>query len=268
MVRNLIGFNIPEVFRKKSVVDKMVPPAPVITANFIGVVNFKEIGFRFLEHFIDVGGLQRSDRVLDVGCGIGRMAIPLTQYLDNAASYEGFDVVPGGIDWCQKQINRRYRNFRFQLANVKNNMYSKAGKFDASSYQFPYEDRSFDFVFLTSVFTHLLPKEMEKYLSEIYRVLKTGKNCFITYFLINDESLELMRNGSSKLKFVLKNSAGYYTINHETPEAAVAYEEDYISDCFKRKKLEIMHPIRYGYWCGRSRNECLDYQDIIIATKV
>ena len=37
-------------------------------------------------------GLPRDGAVLDVGCGLGRMALPLLDYLGAAGRYEGFDV--------------------------------------------------------------------------------------------------------------------------------------------------------------------------------
>ena len=46
-----------------------------------------------------------GERVLDVGCGIGRMARPLAGYLTGDGSYDGFDVNREGIRWC----TRRYR---------------------------------------------------------------------------------------------------------------------------------------------------------------
>ena len=46
--------------------------------------------------------------VLDVGCGIGRMAIPLARYLNTDGKYEGFDIIPENIAWCQRAITPRY----------------------------------------------------------------------------------------------------------------------------------------------------------------
>ncbi len=243
-----------------SIVDEMVPPAEM---NFVGAGDFKEIGENFLRHFVHAGGLQKKAKVLDVGCGIGRMAIPLTQYLDRTASYEGFDIVAAGIEWCEKQITSRYPNFRFHLVSVKNNMYRKNG-INAYEYRFPYEDETFDFVFLTSVFTHMRPADMENYLSEVSRVLKTGKICFNTYFLINSEALSLMNVDPRKLE---ASRSVYYSVDAENPETSIAYKESYIRACYREKGLRMSEPIRYGYWCGRPRDGCLDFLDIIIATK-
>lgn len=57
-----------------------------------------------------------------MGCGIGRMAIPLTEYLSEEGSYEGFDVVRRGVKWCQENITTRCPNFRFRLADVYNEL--------------------------------------------------------------------------------------------------------------------------------------------------
>jgi hypothetical protein len=73
--------------------DRVAPPHRL--GGFIGEGDFAEIGRTFKEHFVEVGGLERSDRVLDIGCGTGRMAAPLVGWLDG--SYEGFDVSPVGI---------------------------------------------------------------------------------------------------------------------------------------------------------------------------
>jgi len=40
---------------------------------FVGGGEFEAIGQEFLGHFTTLGGLQSSDTVLDMGCGIGRV---------------------------------------------------------------------------------------------------------------------------------------------------------------------------------------------------
>jgi hypothetical protein len=73
----------------------------------------------------------------------------------------------GSDEWCQGNISSKYPNFRFQLADVYNTEYNPGGTHRASEYESPYEDESFDFVILTSAFTHMLPEEVSNYLSEI-----------------------------------------------------------------------------------------------------
>lgn len=149
---------------------KYEPPKGLI---YIGSGNFIAQGLRHLELLKKYLYLKPDDDVLDVGCGIGRTAIPLTSYLSHKGSYEGFDVVEKGVKWCNKKIKKDFPNFNFTYVPLRNDLYNNF-KETAHSFKFPYEDNSFDKIFLFSVFTHMLVDEIANYLSEIKRVLKPG----------------------------------------------------------------------------------------------
>jgi SAM-dependent methyltransferase len=238
----------------------LVPPESMI---FVGDGDFEATGSEFLKYFVDFAGLAPSSRVLDVGCGIGRMAAPLTKYL-SAGEYYGFDIVRSGIDWSVENISSKFPNFHFQHANVFNKNYNPDGQTSADVYRFPYSDAFFDFAFLTSVFTHMLPAAVDNYMSEISRVLKPGATCLITFFLLNDESLPLIRSGRSTLNFK-REIEGCLSISRHNPESAIAYKEDVVRRMFETHDLDIVGPIRYGSWCERPNG--LSYQDIIVAKK-
>jgi ubiquinone/menaquinone biosynthesis C-methylase UbiE len=239
----------------------MIPPKSM---SFVGKGDFVKIGREFRRHFIGLAGLRPEHRVLDVGCGIGRMAIPLTEYLSPAGGYWGFDIVRKGIDWCQERITPKFPNFHFQHSDVYNRHYNPGGKVRACDYRFPFEDDFFDFVFLTSVFTHMVPADLENYLREIARVLKPGGKCLITFLLMNEESRALIRAKKSDLEFVHEMD-GYFTTKPNDPEAAIAYDEKIALQFFERCGLAVEPPLRYGSWCGRK--QYLSYQDIVVAGK-
>ena len=146
-----------------------------------------------------------------------------------------------------------------------NKCYNPKGKYKASEYRFPFENEFFDFVVLGSIFTHMLPEDMENYLSEIARVLKRDGRCLITFFLLNKKSLELVNAKKSTLDFKYEMEK-YRTINVNMPEAAVCYDQLYVLDLYKKYRLKTNEKIHYGSWCGRQ--DFLSYQYIIIATKV
>jgi SAM-dependent methyltransferase len=239
----------------------MIPPR---SKNFVGGSDYQATGIEFRDLFVRYGGLKPKHRVLDVGCGIGRMAAPLTGYLAVNGDYQGFDIVKMGIAWCQKNITSRYPNFHFLHSDIRNRYYNPDGVYEASSYRFPYEDGSFDFIFLTSVFTHMFPADMENYAKEISRVLTKGGTCFITMFLLNEESESLIEKKLSTQNFVYRLD-GCVTADAKNPEASLAFEETYVRSLFGGLGLSIREPIHYGAWCGRT--EFLSYQDIVIATK-
>lgn len=243
--------------------NSLVPPQKLVNA--VGGGDFTAIGSQFLQFFIKYGGLAPEHRVLDVGCGCGRMAVPLMKYLSPSSSYEGFDIMRIGIDWCQRHIARHDSRFGFKLANIYNKSYNPKGNIQPSEFVFPYPDASFDFVFLTSVFTHMLSADMRHYLSEISRVLKPNGRCMASFFLINEESKQLMDAGQSafKLSFARPDCM---VLREDQPENTVGYREDYVRQCFVAEGMQPIEPVYYGSWAGRKNY--LSYQDIVVAQKM
>ncbi len=237
------------------------PPKGLI---FTGSGDFIKTGQHFREIFIRYCGLLTSHHVLDVGSGIGRIAIPLTEYLSSEARYEGFDIVKTGVNWCKKNITSSFPNFRFTHIDLENDLYNLSTSKRAKEFIFPYEDNSFDLVILTSVFTHMMPEDVENYLIQISRVLKTGGRCIITFFILNEENIRNMKTSNG---LVFNYAFEHYSlIDKNVKEANIAYKEDYILNLFNKNKLKV-ELINYGYWSGRDKSSCLDFQDIIIVIK-
>lgn len=227
--------------------------------------EFDRVGNEFLEYFVSLGGLRPGDRVLDVGCGVGRMAVPLLRHLDESGSYEGFDVMEQTVAWCRANVTPRHPGFRFRHLDLRNAFYNPGGRVNAAEATFPYESRSFDFVLLTSVFTHLLPEERDRFLAEIARVLRPGGTCFATFFLRNEESIAFLRAGFSPGLAFRVAGRGYWSVSRDVPETAVAYDEADVRAAYDAVGLTIAEPIRFGTWCGRF--DGLSYQDLVLATR-
>ncbi len=238
-----------------------VPPRGKI---FTGPGDYVKLGEKFLTYFQQLGGLKPNDAVLDIGCGIGRMAVPLTGFLSKEGSYDGFDIVKSGIDWCNTHIAQKHPNFRFLYTGLYNQLYNTSDKADASHFIFPYQDEKFDFVFLTSVFTHMMPAEVETYLQEISRVMKPGAKCLISFFIINCESEDLMIKQPTHMNFPINK--GFYRLHSSRVDTAnVAYDEEWLLEKLEDAGLK-MDDIKYGEWCGRTNY--FDYQDLLICSKV
>lgn len=247
--------------------DPLLPPARLM---FVGGDrrDFRALGDKWLETFIHVADLEPHEQVLDVGCGVGRMAVALTGYLAPDASYDGFDIVRQGIEWCQRAITSRYPSFRFQHADLYNGEYNPRGTVQASEYRFPYGDGSFDFVFLTSVFTHMLPPDIRHYLAEVRRVLKPNGRCLVTWFVLDAEARERIAAGATQPgREFRRNMGGYWGVEGRTAEGAVAYAESDVRELYRAAGLSIREPILYGGWSGRARPLSNHSQDIVVARK-
>lgn len=242
--------------------NSLVPPKGLI---FTGSGDFTKIGEQFFAHFQKYCDFDKDSAVLDIGCGIGRMAVPFTNYLSPKGRYEGFDIVKVGIDWCTKNIQSRFPNFNFKLIPLKNDLYRLDTDKKAAELQFPYENDSFDLVFLTSVFTHMMPEDVENYISEIQRVLVKDKKCFATFFII-DEEVKTSSNGIGSKSFP-HNFGEYYLMDKNVKEANVAFKKSYIEDLLKKNNLEMTHFIK-GNWSGIQNAELNEHQDIVIFKKL
>jgi ubiquinone/menaquinone biosynthesis C-methylase UbiE len=231
---------------------------------FDGADVFERVGQEFLSHFRDLCGLRPNHHVLDIGCGIGRIAIPLTTYLDSMGTYDGIDISRSDIRWCQGHITPRHRNFRFHHADLYNRQYNPSGALAPDTYVFPYSDRSFDFVCAISLFTHILHETTERYLAEIARVLRPQGVSLFTFFVLNEDARESIRATSCGLRFI-EQLGDAWIHDSRTPEAAVAYEEPVLRKLLTKNGLKIQEPIHAGSWPGRKDH--LGYQDTIIVRK-
>jgi ubiquinone/menaquinone biosynthesis C-methylase UbiE len=237
--------------------DPLVPPRRL---QFVGDSDFRATGDEFLRLFIDLAGLEPGERVLDVGCGIGRMARPLAGYLRPPGAYEGFDIVPEGIAWCRGRYARSFPHFSFHLAEVTNGLYRPEGGVPAREYTFPHPDDSFDFAFATSVFTHLMPDETERYLAEMARVTRPGGRLLTTFFVLDAQRpAGGVGPGSS---FTFAHDQGHYaTDSVDVPEAAVAYKEPWLRERLSANGLTLVEPLHRGTWSG---GHGVSFQDILL----
>ncbi|WP_374307667.1 class I SAM-dependent methyltransferase [Dongia sp.] len=236
-------------------------PIPPQERNFVGDGDFLAIGCEFLRHFVELGGLRPQDRVLEIGCGIGRMALPLTQYLEAPAGhYSGFDVVAAGIDWCKQNIEPAYANFEFQHLDFNNQLYNPEGRLNEQG-TLPFADASVDFLFMTSVVTHLDPAYTTFYLREAARLLRPGGRLFVTAFVLDAANRSLVDAKKARPAFILEGDGPDYIADRAHPMAAVAFDSDWLLATARTQGLQLQRPIAFGHWSGRVAE---NFQDICV----
>ncbi|SHG67094.1 class I SAM-dependent methyltransferase [Winogradskyella jejuensis] len=220
-----------------------------------------ELHLQHLKIYID---LQPNDSVLDIGSGVGRSAIALSSYLNQEGSYDGFDVVKQGVDWCNKGLGKDFPNFNFKYVPLFNDLYNTS-TLKASEFQFPYEDASFNKVFSVSLFTHMQIDEIQHYFHQIYRVLKSGGLCFSTFFLY-DETDEAHISAQKDFNFPHKKE-GYRLMNTNVTSGNIAIHKTKLANMISNANLELV-TIVDGFWRGQNEAEDRnEYQDIVVFKK-
>lgn len=233
----------------------MIPPKGLI---FIGSGDFEKQGIVNLEWMKAYTNLQPDSSVLDIGCGIGRMAIPLTTFLKNG-QYDGFDIMKTGIDWCIKKIHSRYPNFRFKWVDAHNELYRNSAV-KANALTFPYQNSSYDIQIATSLFTHMMPDDMQHYFSEMYRVAKIGGQIYATFFVINETPIN---NPSFSFPYKYEN---YSLMDKNVATANIAFTETFLLNCIKKSGFEIRKIIP-GFWREGKAVTNQNFQDILVLEK-
>ena len=204
---------------------------------------------RALRHF----GLRPDSHILEVGCGVGRLAYELAPYLDEPGRYTGFDISPKAIRWLEENYAPRLPNFQFDLVDARNARYRPRRGADAESIRFPYGDRSFDLACAFAVFMHMKLPEIARYLEELARVMTPDAHCLVTFRAVREGTPPPRTRGRDWVPV----GDGVYTIFPETPGRALVYDDRVIRSTIEQAGMRIVTSV-IGRWHGTANREASD----------
>ena len=228
-------------------------PAHLVRLTGAGPETLEPIGHRHIENYKKHTGLTPGMTIVDIGCGIGRDAFHLLDYLDQDGSYIGIDVTRDSIVWCQKNITARDRRFTFHHADAFSELYNPHGAKSTKDIPLPAADQSVDRIVLASVFTHLLEDEVQHYLAEFKRVLKPSGLVYANFFLYSPEALaSAAQNGNTAWTATFANhfGGGVYGNDPDYPRGAVAYSDEAMRRLIEGAGLHLHRPFLKGWWSG------------------
>ena len=218
-----------------------------------GPQSFFQSGQQLCNYISHSIKLKRTDKVLEVGCGVGSMAFALSKYLQSPGSYCGLDTDKNCVDWCRSKISSTHHDFDFKHYSDR-----------SQSVPFPFEDNTFDFVFAPVIFTSLSIDDAKCYLEEMSRVLKVGGKCLILCLMWNPCIEMLIKEGRCNIKST-ENCGEYRTIFNPIREKAISYLESCVLLWHDNNYLSIKE-INYGNWSCTSAE--IYYQDYILSEKI
>jgi ubiquinone/menaquinone biosynthesis C-methylase UbiE len=114
---------------------------------------------RFRRRMTDAAGLQAGQRVLDVGCGTGTVAVTAAQIVGDEGRVFAVDPAGEMIARARRKARRAGVDVEFEVGAVES---------------LPYPDGCMDVVISTLVFHHLTRRLQSAAMTEIQRVLVAG----------------------------------------------------------------------------------------------
>jgi SAM-dependent methyltransferase len=215
-----------------------------------------------------LGVLTPVSRILDIGCGCGRTAAALAPMLLPTGSFVGVDIIPGLVNFCQREIAARHRNFRFYTIEQNNPQYT--AYIDSTNTTDRIKDLAelgdeFDLVVAFSVFTHVDRAEAAAMLEAIWNSLHDGGSAVLSFFILNPFSRASIASGHANV------FRGTYNMDAEVvidtfngPNSAVGFDEAALLELVRTSPFGRPLSIHYGNWsCAPG----LHYQDLIVLRK-
>jgi SAM-dependent methyltransferase len=239
------------------IADPELRAEPLAFIHNVGGGHFRAVGEHLVKTLQDHAGLRPNDRVLDIGCGTGRVATPLAAALAAGGSYVGFDVAKVAIQECRRRF-ARHPHMRFEHLDVWNGDYNRFGRVAELETVFPTPDGAIDLAFATSVFTHMRMGPVRRYLAESARVLAPGGRLAFTAF-----ALQPGRMATDALPFARFDETSA-VVDPRSPERAIAHDraalEAAVADA--GLTLSVFHR---GHWAEPADYE--GFQDLFVLTK-
>ena len=228
---------------------------------FKSIEQFTTSSFKSMRELLRYSNIDASSRVLDYGCGLARLAIPLSGYLDaDSGSYTGVDTDRECID-RNRQAFGALPHFEFEHVNLYSTMYNRRGRKGYRSLKRKRLGEPFDLAILFSVFTHILPENADDLLGFLRSQLVSGGQIFATWFLLNPSTEEAIADGMSHRPFPFTHGSTRID-NADIPEGAVAYQEAEVMDRLARAGFGPVR-VHYGKWRGNL--DSWVWQDIVVA---
>lgn len=184
--------------------------------------SYISVGYKFWVNNLLEGFCSGSSNIVEIGCGCGRMVKPLFESAKYRGRYVGIDIDQEMLEWCEKHYKRE--GFSYIQSPHDSTTYGVGSTSDrgypatSGFWKMPIADNTIDFVFSTSLFTHLLEAELVNYIRESYRVLKEG--CYMKMGFFSYEAAEK----GGRWTFLHRMGQAYVE-NPRIPEAAVAYAD-------------------------------------------
>jgi SAM-dependent methyltransferase len=215
----------------------------------------------------------RSLRIIDFGCGFGKLAPVSTFFTHPDGVYIGIDIRSDCIEACERQYAHLPR-VEFHKSEDYNSMYSEERSDElrrsTPQHDWPAKPGSIDLVTAISVFTHLQEEQALHYFRQIHGVLKPNGVAMLTFHIVEEPRKAPKFSSANKphlldlfdFRTALPPSQNFFTSRPLVPEDAIAVNDAGLKSLIG-DRFDLVSIIRGSTTGG----EDPFFQDIVILRK-
>ncbi len=216
----------------------------------------------------------KSLKIVDFGCGHGKLAPVSVFFTDPDGEYLGIDIQESYIDYCRWKYSKLPR-VKFHLSGDSNPFYPAqqgvSGRNQSYGGDWPIAAESVDILIAVSVFTHLQEADAFGYINKIFTILKPGGLAIFTCHIVEEPrkqpgvvfNYDPVLVSLCKCETPLPGTSNWFTSCPELPESGIAMNMAGLNSLMQGKfKTEL---IMRGSGTGGSGPLP---QDMVVARKV
>jgi phytanoyl-CoA hydroxylase len=217
--------------------------------------------------------LRPSSRLLDFGCGVGRVMLSVLKYHPDVGHITGFDIMPQVIRFCDSHIASAFPQASFELIAGSNDHYdhfiAQAGQVAPKTHQQLQAQYTgaFSGIYAFSVFTHVELADLNALLRLLSSLTAPGGQVLFTAFMLTPATRRAIGERRCRFPFAegpLDTEGDTFVGNPRDRLGFIAFDHSLIERATFDAGLNIHH-IEYGSWAGTTSSASL--QDVIVCGK-
>jgi len=217
--------------------------------------------------------INSNSRLLDFGCGIGRVLLSVINHTPSVGRITGFDIMPQVIRFCEANISTAFPQSSFDLIQGSNDHYdqfvSAAGASVAKAHEQLQREynSSFTGAYAFSVFTHVEMSDFRSLLKLVAGLLEPGGEFLFTSFLLTPYSRQSIEQNSGLFPFgeTAFEADGKVFIGSVPDRLGfIAFDMALVEQMVFEAGLVITH-VEHGAWTGSGFSPSL--QDVIVCRR-
>jgi SAM-dependent methyltransferase len=208
-----------------------VVPRELYTGDWSAFKTQEEAYNKAFDQLSSIEHIKSCNKILDIGCGPGRLALGLINNNASIEKYVGVDVNKTAVDWCSSNLTTLNGNYEFFYLNKYNARYASSNSTENSSYfDIDAFKNKYDLVYLYSVFSHLVPDDLIEYLNVFKNLLEPNGVVYTTIFVGN--AVDTYEENPTHLDFLNFKPSGRLHVCY--------YNKNYFEGLVKNAGLKIL----------------------------